>query len=430
MIRIPKQEIKRLFYLVAFTSFLGWILGYPLIGLISGLIIYIGMLLHNLQKLHYWLKSSPSNEVPEASGLWDEVFAGIYQLQRGERRARASLLGIIERARASVSALEEAVVLIDGDGNLEWWNPAANKLLGLRSGSDKGQPVTNFIRDPAFINYFEAGQYEQGLQLPSAIHPSRYLQFELTRFGSNDHLMIVYDITRLHNLEQMRKDFVANVSHELRTPLTVVSGYLETLLDNADSLNPRIERALQQMQQQAGRMNSLVNDLLLLARLENDTVRQEKKPVDVAHMLEQLRLEGLAYGHDKNQTIHLAADTTLFLSGIEGDLRSAFSNLITNAVKYTPENRDIAIRWWSDESGAHLSVTDQGIGIEPRHIPRLTERFYRADSARSLATGGTGLGLAIVKHVLLQHHATLDITSTYGKGSTFTCHFPEQFIKH
>jgi two-component system phosphate regulon sensor histidine kinase PhoR len=425
---IPRQELVRLLYVIVLFGGLGWLLGHPALALTFGLLLYIATLLRNLNKLYRWLKENPEGEVPDATGLWDEIFHSIYRLQRGERRARETLLNIIERARASVSALDEAVVLIDSNGNLEWWNPAADNLLGLKSRSDIGQPVTNLIRDPVFVRYFEQGPYEDGLQLPSWVNPSRHLQFEITAFGSNDRLMIVYDVTRLHNLEEMRKDFVANVSHELRTPLTVLSGYLETLLTNAEQASPRWLRALQQMEQQAGRMTNLVNDLLLLSRLENDSAQQEHRPVNVAILLQQIRNEATAYGLEKHQTITLDADNDLRILGLENDLRSAFSNLITNAVKYTPSGGKIDVRWWSDDHGAYLSVHDDGVGIDAKHIPRLTERFYRADAARSSATGGTGLGLAIVKHVLLRHRATLRISSQLGRGSTFTCVFPENLI--
>ncbi|MDP2227335.1 MAG: phosphate regulon sensor histidine kinase PhoR, partial [Moraxellaceae bacterium] len=320
------------------------------------------------------------------------------------------------------------IVLIDGNGNIEWWNPAAERLLGLKSPSDFGHPLTNFIRQPAFIRYFEQGPYEEPFNMPSEIQPGQHLQFEITRFGSNDRLMVVDDVTRLHNLEQMRKDFVANVSHELRTPLTVLSGYLETLLANEEALGPRWKRALQQMDAQAGRMTNLVNDLLLLSRLENDSVREEPRAINIAALLGQLRNEAVAFGMEKNQDITIECDDSIRLVGVESELRSAFSNLVTNAVKYTPAHGRIRIRWYADARYAYLSVQDDGIGIDARHIPRLTERFYRADAGRSTATGGTGLGLAIVKHVLLQHKGRLDIQSSLGKGSTFTCVFPTSIV--
>jgi two-component system phosphate regulon sensor histidine kinase PhoR len=242
--------------------------------------------------------------------------------------------------------------------------------------------------------------------------------------------MLVRDVTRIHQLEQMRKDFVANVSHELRTPLTVICGYLETLLDNVEEVNPRWVRALQQMQQQGGRMQTLLNDLLLLAKLEATDYPSDNQPVAVASLLLSITHDAEALSGSKNQQITLDMESDAGLKGSEAELRSAFSNLIFNAVKYTPAEGKIRIRWWSDGRGAHLSVQDSGIGIDSKHIPRLTERFYRVDSSRASNTGGTGLGLAIVKHVLLRHRAALEINSVPGKGSVFICNFaPNQITK-
>lgn len=423
MSEVMKQEAARLLAFLSVSGLLGWATGHPGWAFAGGFLAYIVVNLRQLERLQAWLRN-PDAELPEAGGVWGEIFDGIHTLRRDSRRAKDNLIGIIQRARASVAALKDAVVLVDGHGNLEWWNPAAEQLLGLRADTDTGQPVTNLIRDPAFIRFFEQGPYDEALQLPSFIHPARQLQFNVTRFGRNDRLLIVTDITRLHNLEQMRKDFVANVSHELRTPLTVLTGYLETLVGQQDGVDPRWQRALQQMDAQAARMNNLVNDLLLLSRLENESRKQEPRVVNVPVLLQSLRNEAMAFGMEKQQAITLDCDEGLRLQGREDELRSAFSNLVTNAVKYTQAGGRIALRWWSDERHVYFSVQDNGIGIDARHIPRLTERFYRADEARSTATGGTGLGLAIVKHVLLDHQARLDIQSTFGKGSTFTCVFP------
>jgi two-component system phosphate regulon sensor histidine kinase PhoR len=252
----------------------------------------------------------------------------------------------------------------------------------------------------------------------------------ITRYGNNEHLMLVRDVTRLHQLEQMRKDFVANVSHELRTPLTVICGYLETLLDNVEDVNPRWLRALQQMQQQGGRMQTLLNDLLLLAKLEATDYPSDNQPVAVPALLQSITNDAQALSGSKNQQITLDIEDHINLKGSEAELRSAFSNLIFNAVKYTPAEGKIRVRWWADGRGAHLSVQDSGIGIDSKHIPRLTERFYRVDSSRASNTGGTGLGLAIVKHVLLRHRGSMEINSVLGKGSVFICNFaPAQMTK-
>ena len=313
--------------------------------------------------------------------------------------------------------------MLDSEGNLEWWNRAAETLLGLKTPQDGGQPVTNLVRHPRFKEYFDQENYLEPLEIPSPISDRLRIQLYITRYGNNEHLMLVRDVTRIHQLEQMRKDFVANVSHELRTPLTVIAGYLETLLDNVEDVNPRWKRALQQMQQQGGRMQTLLNDLLLLAKLEATDYPSDNHPVAIDSLLQSIKGDAQALSGQRNQRITLEAQPGLRLKGSEAELRSAFSNLVFNAVKYTQDEGNIRIRWWGDEQGAHLSVQDSGIGIDAKHLPRLTERFYRVDSSRASNTGGTGLGLAIVKHVLLRHRGRLEISSVPGHGSTFTCHF-------
>ncbi|PTQ91049.1 phosphate regulon sensor histidine kinase PhoR [Agitococcus lubricus] len=427
MTTLLKQELLRLAYILLVFAIPGWFFHISLQLVFLGLLVYLGLHLRSLHKLHHWLKANPTEPPPELSGIWEDIADNIFRLQKEELKAKQNLLGIIARARTSVSALEEAVVLIDSQGNLEWWNSAAEKLLGFKSDIDIGKPIINLIRDPSFIRYFEHGPYTEGLRLPSWSQPNRYVQYEVTRFGQNDRLLIAYDITRLHQLEQIRKDFVANVSHELRTPLTVLSGYLETFASN-EELPPKWARAFKQMEQQATRMSNLVNDLLMLSRLESDNIKQEHKAINMTHLLEQLRLDAQAYDPEKQHAILVNIDSPLRLLGTENDLRSAFLNLITNAIKYTPACGAITIRWSNDEKYGYFSVQDNGIGIEPQHIPRLTERFYRVDAARSSATGGTGLGLAIVKHVLLQHKGILNINSKPNIGSTFTCVFARESL--
>tara|TARA_R110000868_G_scaffold92914_2_gene257627 strand:+ start:1746 stop:3071 length:1326 start_codon:yes stop_codon:yes gene_type:complete len=417
--------IRHLLLMSGACLLLGLITGEYAWVLVLGLAGYLGWHLQQLLRLHKWLRTREGDEAPpEGYGLWGEVLDSIYHLQRRDQKVRGRLQAVIDRVQESTAALKDAVIMLDRDGNLEWWNIAAEKLLGLKTPQDSGQQITNLLRDPRFIDYFDNHNYNEPLELPSPVNNHLRLQFHITRYGNREHLMLVRDITRLHQLEQMRKDFVANVSHELRTPLTVISGYLETLLDNVENVNPRWLRALQQMQQQGGRMQNLLNDLLLLAKLEATDYPSDNQPVAVDLLLLSIKNDAQALSGERHHRISLEVDPHLKLKGSETELRSAFSNLVFNAVKYTPDEGEIHVRWWSDEQGAHLSVQDTGLGIEAKHLPRLTERFYRVDSSRASNTGGTGLGLAIVKHVLLRHRAHLDIISHLGKGSTFTCHFP------
>ncbi|OLU20430.1 MULTISPECIES: phosphate regulon sensor histidine kinase PhoR [unclassified Pseudomonas] len=415
---------RRLVLLIAACLAAGVITGEYAWAIAIGLAAHLLWNLSQLLRLHTWLKDhQPDEPPPDGYGLWGEVFDSIYHLQRRNQRARGRLQAVIDRVQESTAALRDAVIMLDSHGNLEWWNKASETLLGLKTPQDSGQSITNLVRDPRFKDYFERGNFLEPLELPSPVNPRKQLQLNVTRYGNEEHLMLVRDVTRLHQLEQMRKDFVANVSHELRTPLTVISGYLETLHDNVDDINPRWRRALQQMQQQGARMQGLLNDLLLLAKLEATDYPSDNHPVAVDGLLQTIRNDALSLSAERNHRISLEADAGLKLKGSESELRSAFSNLVFNAVKYTQAEGEIRIRWWQDDQGAHLSVQDTGPGIEAKHLPRLTERFYRVDSSRASHTGGTGLGLAIVKHVLLRHRGGLEITSVVGKGSLFTCNF-------
>ncbi|MBC3948692.1 phosphate regulon sensor histidine kinase PhoR [Pseudomonas sp. DOAB1069] len=417
--------IRHMLLLVTACLLVGLISGEYGWSLAIGLGLYLAWTLKQLLRLHEWLSNHQTDDPPpDGYGLWGEVFDSIYHLQRRDQRVRGRLQAVIDRVQESTAALKDAVIMLDSEGNLEWWNRAAETLMGLKTPQDSGQPVTNLVRHPRFKEYFEQDSFAEPLEIPSPTNDRVRIQLLITRYGNNEHLMLVRDVTRIHQLEQMRKDFVANVSHELRTPLTVIFGYLETLLDNVEEVNPRWVRALQQMHQQGGRMQTLLNDLLLLAKLEATDYPSDNHPIVVSTLLKTITNDAQALSGNKNQQIDLNIETDALLKGSDTELRSAFSNLIFNAVKYTPAEGKIQIRWWADERGAHLSVQDSGIGIETKHLPRLTERFYRVDSSRASNTGGTGLGLAIVKHVLLRHRGTLEINSVPGKGSVFTCHFP------
>ena len=392
--------------------------------LVAGLALYIVWSTRQLFALYAWLVREEHTEPPDSVGLWGEFYTRLEHLFQKERRAQDNLQSIIVRAQQSVNALEDVVVLIDQHGYLEYWNHAAGRHLGFRADKDLGQPLTNLIRHPRFTDYLTKGDFREPLEIPSPVDDNRILQLRITEFGVGDQLILAHDVTRIHHLEQMRKDFVANVSHELKTPLTVLKGYLETLLDTIPEEQTRLRRALTQMDTQSQRMEALVQDLLLLSRLENTEADNLQQAVAVHGMLQRMRESALALAPEKQQTIELDVPENARLIANPAELESAFGNLIINAVKYTPADGVIRIHWWQDADGAHLSVRDTGIAIDPAPIPRLTERFYRPDNSRVTQTGGTGLGLAIVKHVMIRHNGRLEIKSELGKGSNFTCHFP------
>lgn len=416
--------IRHLAVLVIVCLLAGLITDHYGMCLAIGLGVYLAWTLKQLLRLQDWLREQkPDEPPPDASGLWGDVFDAIYHQQRRDQRVRGRMQAVIDRIQESTAALKDGVIMLDADGNLEWWNQAAETLLGLKTPQDAGQPVSNLVRHPRFKEYFDVAHYLEPLEIPSPSNDRVRIQLHITRYGNNEHLMLVRDVTRIHQLEQMRKDFVANLSHELRTPLTVIAGYLETLLDNVESINPRWARALQQMSQQGSRMQTLLNDLLLLAKLEATDYPSDNHPIVIATLLQAIKNDAQALSADQHHHIILEAEPDSRLKGSESELRSAFSNLVFNAVKYTQAEGEIRIRWWTDAQGGHLSVQDSGPGIDPKHLPRLTERFYRVDSSRASNTGGTGLGLAIVKHVLLRHRGRLEISSVPNQGSTFTCHF-------
>lgn len=406
---------------------LGWLFDIPGWGLALGLLVWSIRQLQQMHRLQHWVLHESDREPPEGDGQWGLIFDGLARLRKKTRRREKDSRAVITRFQQSSAALQDAVVIIDKQQNMEWWNRSADRLLGLKKSSDLGKPVINMLRDPRFIRYFRKGNYEDPLQLASPVDNDITLQYHITHFGQADRLLVARDVTRLMRLEQTRQDFVANASHELRTPLTVIRGYLETFLDLPETNKP-MKRALEQMQQQSQRMESLVGDLLLLSRLEAGQHTAEERPVKLHAMVENIVEAAEVLGNHQH-TFNTELDSANDLLGHERELHSAFSNLIYNAVRYTQPGGTITIRWWRDEEGAYLAVQDNGIGIESVHLDRLTERFYRVDEGRSSSTGGTGLGLAIVKHVLARHGAHLEIESRYGHGSCFTCHFPADMFQ-
>lgn len=418
------QEVRRLLALVGVGALVAWWQAswWPLSLVLAACLAFYVWQLYRLQR---WLQLYPDDwEPPESSGAWGEVFNSLYRLLRRENIARDDLAQLIRRTENSLSAMRDGVVLLDRRQQLETWNQAAAQALGLRMASDKRQALTNFVRHPQMIAYLAAADFRVPLTLPAPVNNARMLEFSITRFGAGEYLILIRDVTRLHRLEQMRQDFVANVSHELKTPLTVFKGYLETLLDTTPASQGALIKALQQMEGQSLRMERLINDLLWLARLEGTEVRQQHQPLNLANLCASIVADNSALAEECKQTLKLHIPSELVLVADAEELRSAITNLLTNAINYGGVAGQISLVWQATDEGGKLQVIDTGTGILAHHLPRLTERFYRPDASRITATGGTGLGLAIVKHVLLRHDATLEISSTLGQGSCFACCFP------
>lgn len=420
-----KQDLRLLAFFLVIAAFIGFGTGYLSVCLLVAVALFFALQLRSLYLVNDWISNHPYDVPPNLNGIWGALLFNVYRAQRQERIVQAEMVGLIDRAQSSLVALKEAVILLDDSHQIEWWNPAAEKLLGIQS-LDRGRNILTILRQPSFIEYFNhIDETPDGLKMKSSVFNDHYVQVKMTRFGGESHLLVAYDITRMHNLEQMRKDFVDNISHELRTPLTVLSGYIETFIDQGE-INPRWKRAFEQMQSQTRRMNALVNDLLLLSRLENDKNIVKNQIIDMPNLMNQLFDDAQAYNVDYGHTLNLDIDSHCDLIGSDTELASAFTNLITNAIKYTPKGGTITIGWHDDDQHGYFTVQDTGIGIDPKHLPRLTERFYRVDSARSRQTGGTGLGLAIVKHVLMQHNAYLEVESKENQGSIFKVVFPKE----
>lgn len=385
---------------------------------------YIAIMLRRLHQLQHWLQARDNSDIPDAEGLWGDVFNQIRKLVKQAERREDQLAGMVERFQNAASAMPDAVVILSLHDEIEWANPMAAPLLGIEYPRDTGMRLSNLVRHPEFNQYLNNGAFSEPLEMTSPGEPGKALSLQIIPFGEAQKLILGHDVTRLARLEQMRRIFVANVSHELRTPLTVLSGYVETLhgmntLDAGD-----LKKHLATMHEQAARMQRLVDDLLTLSKLETAPPARRDESVDIPALLAGLKEQAEILSGEQHHRIALETDPSLNLRGRREELHSAFMNLINNAVRYTPAGGLIHLKWSADDGGARFSVADSGEGIAPEHIPHLTERFYRVDSARSRATGGTGLGLSIVKHVLLRHDAHLDTQSEVGKGSVFTCVFP------
>ena len=414
-----------IFIWIALASFLiGIASGRYFVAAAIGFGIYIAIQLRHLNSLHRWLQSRGSAEVPDAEGLWGDVFAEIRKLMKQAEQREDALAGMAQRFQSAASAMPDAVVILSEQDDIEWANRNAARWLGIRYPRDAGMRLGNLLRDPEFSRYVALGDFTEPLEMPSPTNTENTVSIQIIPFGARQKLVLGRDITHLHRLEQMRRNFVANVSHELRTPITVLAGFIETLSGLPNIQPDDLRRYLGTMQEQSARMQRLVDDLLTLSKLETAPPHRREDTVDVPALLVGLREQAEILSGDARHRITLDADPGLKLLGSREELHSAFSNLVNNAIRYTAAGGEIRLRWWADGDQAHFSVTDTGEGIAPEHIPQLTERFYRVDTARSRASGGTGLGLSIVKHVLARHDAQLQIESEPGRGSTFTCVFP------
>ena len=419
-----REELERVALLIVAALFGGWLLGQTLLMLVVALLGYLLITLLQLAQLERRLSGgwqSAQQELPP--GLWRAIDEHLYDSWLRDRRRRREAVRQLRAFREATAAMPDAVVALDPQWGIEWANPAAGDLIGVQLPRDRDQHVGNLLRVPRFVSALRATRREP-IEFASPRDPDRWLTATLVDYGEGRHLLFVRDTTRLRRLEQMRREFVANASHELRSPLTVIGGYLEAMQED-HQLSGAWAAPLAEMGRQSDRMAGIVDDLLELSRLETDAEEPPLEPVDVRGMLARIREEALALGEGPRD-VRLESASEARVLGSERELHSAFSNLVFNAMRYTPEGGRVTVRWSVEQGLPTVAVADTGIGIPAEHIPRLTERFYRVDASRSRLKGGTGLGLAIVKHVVQRHGGRLHIESEPGRGSTFTVQLPPQ----
>jgi len=409
---------REIFFLAAWMIFmltLGAMLGVAMPALFIGLFGYIFWHLYHLNRLVQWL-NKPTRNTPEAMGVWDEAFFKLHNLYNRQKKSRKKLTRMLKQFQKSTKALPYATIVLNSNNIIEWFNPASRQLFGLRSGLDVGQRIDNLIRQPEFINYLNKNDFDESLIFENQ---HKKLLLNVTSYGQGQYLLSASDITQRSRLDEMRRDFISNASHELRTPITVMSGYIEMLQSSVDETN---KIPVDRIYQQINRMQTIITELIELAKLETSMSIGVSEEIDASALLHEVYNEAVAL--DKAAHDIKLEYQDISITGSFEEIRTAISNLLTNAIRYTPEGGVIKLMTSSDETGSYIHVQDNGIGISYEHISRLTERFYRVDEGRSREKGGTGLGLAIVKQILDRHGAVLQIKSEPDRGSTFSCYFP------
>lgn len=417
-------HLGRFLLLALGVGLAGWAAGIPFVVLGAAAAVYLSWQAANLWRLYRWVRN-PVSDIPRSYGVWSDIFGEIGALQTRNRRQKKKYRSTIDDLRNLVQAFPDASLVIDENDAVNWFNTAAEQLLDLKNPGDLGRPLTNLLRGPDLSGWLAGSEAKNPLEMPSPRGDRRWLTVNVVALSDLQRLVVLRDTTEVHSLDKIRRDFVANISHELRTPLTVIQGYLELLEDHPSG---DTSTAVSTMLQQSGHMQSLLDDLLELSRVQSGELQGDEEVVDIGAMLLRLKEQAEALSRGRHEIL-LEIDHGLFLAGVTADLESSFGNLISNAVKYSPDKGAITIRWEERAGAPRLSVSDEGIGIPTRDIPRLTERFYRVGSDRGRQSGGTGLGLAIVKHVLNAHQAELLVQSVFGKGSTFTASFPPERMR-
>ena len=426
-----KYDFWRFLSVLFLSALVGIVTGYFLLCLVIGLVLFIWWQYKEFSKILVWLQKRQETNGPSQTGIVDETCREIDYLRDRNKSRKQKLSGYLKRFQEATRALPDAVIVLAAQGEIEWANEKAGEYIGVNWPKDSGLRLSNLARYPKLIEYLNSSEAElqKGLQITSPVNDKLRLEVRISAYGDTQKLLVARDVTTISRINEMRKDFIANASHELRTPLTVISGYLEGFIDD-DVCPQQWITYIQQMRSQTSRMQHLIEDLMQLSGLEADSGQSEKEIIPVPDMLLTIVNEATTLSGFMAHQITLDADQGLYIKANQREIYSVFSNLVFNAVQYTPEYGRIDVRWYEDDSGLHFSVQDNGLGIAPEHISRLTERFYRVDKGRSREKGGTGLGLAIVKHALARYEGALHIESDLGKGSLFRCELPRALSVH
>lgn len=406
---------------------IGYLFGNIWLALSVCCLTIIAMQYRHLYLFINWIWQSKAISPPQAEGVWGEIYNALYRQTKKNRNKHKSLNDKLKQFRDGAEALPDAAMVLYKDYTIQWGNKKAQKLLGVRPLGDLGQRIDNLIRFPEFSLYLDAQQWDIPCHIVSPINHDVHLELRFMDYGDEHLLFIARDVSKIRRLEEMRRDFVANVSHELKTPLTVVRGYIEMIQMEEEAFNPHWQKTFTTIESQVSRMDRLVEQLLVLSRTET-TPDINKQMVNVPELIEDLIEDSAWLNQQKNHVITTDIDTTIGLLGFETELKSAFVNLLSNAIGYTQPEGNIHISWKKHGNRMMYSVKDNGPGIAKEHLTRLTERFYRVDKSRSRDTGGSGLGLSIVKHVLNHHYAELNIQSEINNGSEFIILFEDKSV--
>ena len=425
MSETARKFLIGLILLLAAGTGIGWLYGHADWGLLAATLIALAWQVRQLLSFERALRTDDIDSFRIGEGIWEQMFARFrFEKERAARRKQSYRM-LLREVRKSTNAMPDGAVIVDADNEIVNCNRAAKRLAGLKRKKDRGQRVDNILRDPRLVELLHSDDHKSTIEIPSPVTDGHWLNCRVVPYGPDQKLLFLRDVTERRRLSKMRRDFVANASHELRSPLTVISGYLDVLADDAD-IPEAWEKPVSQMRIQAVRMRQILGELLELSRLESAGPAKSDHPVDVLKLIE-MTTQALG-GHANVAHVTIDASSSAKLRGNEAEIETVIVNLLSNAIRYTPSNGEITITWRTGPDGADLIVTDTGEGIDPEHIPRLTERFFRVDRGRGRDEGGIGLGLAIVKHVLARHDAELIVASEAGKGSEFRCHFPPERV--